>query len=267
MQDTAELLDFAKRVARESGEIISKYFDMADKAVQTKENDTPVTIADKLINQLVIDRVHATFPNHGILAEEGSYKEDRNELWVCDPIDGTKGFIQRIPTALFSLAYVVDGRTEVAVMFDPFQNKLFGAIHGKGAWVDDRPINVTACKELSQARIGVSGSYKELKARLPFFDSLAATGAELVMVPGNVFRDTLVANGDIDGCIFPGRSAHDIAAAKLIVEEAGGKVTDLYGKDQRYDGKIFGAILTNGRFHDQLVELMNAFGPENYVGY
>jgi fructose-1,6-bisphosphatase/inositol monophosphatase family enzyme len=267
MQDTTDLLDFAKSVAREAGVIMLKYFDTDDKDIQTKADASPVTIADKLINQLVLDKVAEKYPEHGVLAEEGSQHEDRNQLWVCDPIDGTKGFIQHIPTALFSLAFVVDGSSEIAVLFDPFQDKLYSAARGKGASMNEVVLTVSAQPTLAGALVSLSGSYKELKARQPFFDSLVDHKAEIVMVPGNVFRSTLVATSGVDAHIFPGKSAHDIAASKLIIEEAGGKVTDLYGKEQRYDGKIYGAIITNGHIHDEVVELLAAFGPENFVGY
>jgi fructose-1,6-bisphosphatase/inositol monophosphatase family enzyme len=265
---TDDLLSFAKGVAHEAGGLILQYFDSSEKDVQIKADESPVTIADKLINQLVIDRVATSFPEHGVLAEEGSQNQDRKQLWVCDPIDGTKGFIQRIPTSLFSLAYVVDGRPEVAVVADPFQNKIFSAVRGKGAWVNDQPIKVTTYSELKGATVAIGVSYHELKIRMAFFDKLLDRGVNQLMVPGNVFRSSLVATGNIEAHIFPGKSAHDVAAAKLIIEEAGGKVTDLYGKEQRYDGRIYGAIITNGsQLHNQLVELIGAFGPENYVGY
>jgi myo-inositol-1(or 4)-monophosphatase len=264
---TSDLLVFAKRLAEEAGSIILEYFDSEDKKVEIKSDESPVTIADKRINQLVIERVAKAFPAHGVLGEEESNHRDRNELWVCDPIDGTKSFIQRIPTALFSLAYVVDGRPEVAVIGDPFQGRVFSAVLGQGAWMNGRSIKTTPKKDLKGATVAISTSYGELKARQPFFDDLLAAGVNQLIVPGNVFKSSLVASGHVDGYIFPGRSAHDVAAAKLIIEEAGGKVTDLHGNDQRYDGRIYGAIITNGHIHAQIVELMQQFDPENYIGY
>jgi fructose-1,6-bisphosphatase/inositol monophosphatase family enzyme len=267
MQDTDKLLDFAQRVAREAGNVILEYFEMSDKSVETKADESPVTLADKQINDMVIQRVTETFPGHGILGEEGSLHADRNELWVCDPIDGTRSFIQRIPTAVFSLAYVVNGRAEVATIFDPYQDKLLSAARGKGAWINGARLTVSSCDKLEQASIGITPGYKDVKKWRVLLDGLAEQGTNLVLVPGNVFKSTLVATAHIDGYVFPGRSAHDIAAAKLIVEEAGGKVTDLNGKEQRYDGEIYGAIISNGLLHDQLVEQLKNFNVENFIGY
>jgi fructose-1,6-bisphosphatase/inositol monophosphatase family enzyme len=267
MQSTDTILSFAKDTALEAGEIILRYFDAAEQGVEIKADQSPVTIADKQINQLVIDRVEATFPEHGILAEEGSSHQHRNELWVCDPIDGTKTYILGVPTAVFSLAYVVDGCPEVAVIFDPYQGKLYSAAKGRGAFVNDRPLHASEVAALERTNLAGPTSYAQLKVRRVFYDNLLNLGVKQLIVPGNVFKSTLVASGNIDAYIFPGKSAHDVAAAKLIVEEAGGKVTDLYGKEQRYDGAIYGAIITNGHLHDELVRLMADFGPENYIGY
>ncbi|MEO6761539.1 MAG: inositol monophosphatase family protein, partial [Candidatus Saccharimonadales bacterium] len=150
---------------------------------------------------------------------------------------------------------------------DPFQDKLYSASKGGGAYENDRRVFVTTKSELAGANIAGSTSYNQLKQRRAFFDNLLESGAKQLIVPGNVFKSTLVASGRIDGYVFPGKSAHDVAAAALIVQEAGGKVTDLYGKEQRYDGPIYGAIITNGHLHDELVELLKDFRPENYVGY
>lgn len=266
-ENTDVLLKFAGDLAHEAGTIILDYFEASDKSVQIKQDESPVTAADKLINQLVIDRVTAAFPEHGILAEEGSEHEDRKQLWVCDPIDGTNSFIQRIPTALFSLAYVVDGVPEVAVIFDPFQDKLFTAVKGMGAFGNGKPIHVSDHAGLDKAAIGMTSRYQDIKKCQALFDSMLEKGVKHVFVPGCAFKGSLVATGHNDALIFPGRSAHDTAALKLIVEEAGGKVTDLRGKEQRYDRPTCGALITNGYLHDELVKLLADFGTENYIGY
>ena len=262
-----ELLAFAIALSQEAGKVTQHYFAMHDKGVEIKQDNSPVTTADKEINQMVIDAVQADYPEHGILSEEGSVNADRPRLWVCDPIDGTKGFIQGIPTALFSLAFVVDGEAQIGVIYDSFQSRTYAAIKGHQATVNGKPLQVSARDTLNGAHFAGISSYSQIMQRRAYFDSLAASGAKQVIVPGNVFRSALVADSFIDGHIFPGRSAHDVAAAKVIVEAAGGKVTDLNGKEQRYDGAIYGAIISNGHIHDELVAHMKSFGAENYIGY
>ncbi len=265
--DYDELLAFAVTLAQQAGTVMLAYFNKRDKDIQIKSDESPVTAADKQINQMVIDAVHSRYSTHGILAEEGSSNAERPLLWVCDPIDGTKNFIQGIPTAAFSLAFVVDGIAQIGVIHDPFQSKTYAAVRGKQTTVNGKPVRVSDKTLLNGAQVAVTSSYRQLIERQVFIERLRTDKAEPVLVPGNVFKSTLVTSGFIDGYIFPGRSSHDVAAAKVIVESAGGKVTDLYGEEQRYDGAIFGAIISNGLIHQELVAHMAAFGPENYIGY
>jgi len=268
MQTNQDYLNTAVQLARDAGKIITDYFYHADRTdVRQKENDTPVTNADIQVNQLVIDQLQAAYPEHGILGEEQSYKADRRELWVCDPIDGTTALAHGVPTALFSLAYVVDGVPQVAVTFDPFQDSMLTAtLHG-GAFCNGKPVRVTSRASLDGATVGMTASYKQAIERKPTYDWLTERNTSLLLVPGNVFRTSLVARGHIDAHIFPGRSAHDVAAAALIVTEAGGKVTDLDGKEQRYDQPIRGAIISNGHLHDELVKAVAVLGSEQFLGY
>lgn len=259
---------FATQLAREAGKIMTDYFYHADRSdIQTKSNNTPVTEADIRINQLVIDKLQAAYPDHGVLGEEQSYEAGRRELWVCDPIDGTSSFARGIPTALFSLAYVVDGTPKAAVMYDPFQDLMLTAVQGEGAFCNDQRIHVSTQQTPTGATIAASGTYGEGRKRQAVYDWLVEQKASILLVPGNVFKSSLLARGFVDGYIFPGRSAHDIAAAALIVTEAGGKVTDLDGNEQRYDQAIRGAIISNGRIHDDLVRAVAVIGSERFLGY
>lgn len=260
-------LQFAITVAREAGEIMRTYFHSQDKGTETKQDNSPVTLADTAINQLLIDRVRETFPEHGVLGEEQSYQADRNELWVCDPIDGTVGFILGVPTAMFSLAYVVDGVPQVAVIYEPLLDKLFTATKGTGAYLNNEPVQVNDRASLNGASIGITASARQMLQREKFCTAMLDDGARLLTIPGNVFKGALVAQGRLDAYIFPGLSAHDIAAEKLIIEEAGGKVTDIDGNEQRYDQPIRGAIISNGKLHDVLVKHLANYGAEDYLGY
>lgn len=267
MNDSQTLLTFACDLARQAGDIMRYYFNEADKKVTRKANNTPVSEADIKINQLLIDRVRQTFPAHGVLGEEQSLHADRAELWVCDPIDGTVSFILGVPTAMFSLAYVVEGVPQVAVMYEPMLDKMFTAVKGEGAFLGNTRLHVSMRDSLQGALVGITASVNQLIKRQSFCKTLTRQGAHLSTVPGNVFKGSLVAQGKLDGYVFPGRSAHDIAAEKLIIEEAGGKVTSLDGVDQKYNTAIRGALITNGQIHDQLVQALAAYGVNNYLGF
>jgi fructose-1,6-bisphosphatase/inositol monophosphatase family enzyme len=267
MNNSSDMLNFAVSVARAAGTIMLDYFDRTNQGVAAKADKTLVTEADKRINTLLINKVQAAYPEHGVYGEEESFEAARNELWVCDPIDGTNSFVMGIPTAMFSLAFVVNGEPQLGVLYDPFLDRMFTAVAGEGARMNDQPIHVSSVSEMDGARLNTVGGLDQAFERQDLLKGFMAQGAKVRLVPGNVFQSSILSQGKIDGYIFPGKSAHDIAAAKLVVEEAGGKVTDLRGQPQPYNDKITGAILSNGLLHDQLVQAVAAFGVDRVIGF
>lgn len=263
MNDTelVNYLHFARAMAVDAGEIMQKYY-RADQHIEIKADQSPVTVADKAINTLLINKVKDTFPNHGVLGEEESWQTDKDILWVCDPIDGTKAFILQIPVSMFSLALVIDGEPVVAVAYNPFTDELFSAIRNKGAFLNDTPIHVSRRRWGEGTKLVRSDSERapqHLLGDLSMIDSLKKEGIITNSCPGAVFRACNVAAGSFDGGVFYGNTAHDIAATKLIIEEAGGKVTTLDGKEQPYNKAINGAIFTNGLIHQQLVQKLQDY--------
>jgi fructose-1,6-bisphosphatase/inositol monophosphatase family enzyme len=248
-------LAFAKRMAFEAGRIMKKYY-RADQQVTTKPDHTPVTVADTEVNQLIVDQVKMTFPEYGVLGEEISYQSDREKLWVCDPIDGTPAFIYHIPTSMFSLALVVGGVPQLGVAFNPLTSELYYAVKGKGAFRDDQAIKVAARAWGEGTRLAGSsdGSLDRHTAR----DGFKELDISVIASYSIVFKGCLVAEGSVDGRIWGGNGAHDVAAIKLIVEEAGGKATDLDGNEQRYDQPVNGIVMSNGLIHDKLIEIAKA---------
>lgn len=260
-----ELMVFAVDLAREAGNIMHKYFLRDDKHVEIKSDKTVVSAADLEINELLIKRVQEHFPDHGVLGEEEQWYPERSELWVCDPIDGTDAFITGIPVAMFSLAFVVAGEPRVAVAFDPFQDKLYSAVKAGGALCNSEPIHVSQHKQLKKAKIGTVASMATIVRGQDVFRALLDAGVIGRAAPGAVFQGSLVATGKMDAYLFPGPGAHDIAAIKLIVEEAGGRVTDIYGKAQSYNTAIKGAIVSNGKIHEAIVGVVRGCGPELFL--
>ncbi len=267
MIPTQELLDFATSLAHEAGEIMRRYYQSNEKGIETKADKSPVTAADKEINDLLITRVAQIYPDHGVLGEEAStVTAIHKDVWVCDPIDGTAAFILGLPTAMFSLAFVQDGQSIVGVAYDPFEERLFTAIKGQGAFCNGQPIHVDP-RGIQGAMVAGPSMASGVLHDQELYRDLIAQGATIPMFPGNVFKCALIAQGKLHGRIFGGPGAHDIAAIKVIVEEAGGKVTDLEGNEQRYDRAINGAIISNGVIHPQLVAAANSFGgPHKLMG-
>ncbi|HLB60021.1 MAG TPA: inositol monophosphatase [Patescibacteria group bacterium] len=250
-------LSFATSLARRAGAVIQKNFKTGMKK-QWKPDDTPVTETDLSINQMVIREVRKAYPDHSVLAEEGSdLKKGAQYVWVCDPIDGTIPFSHGIPTCVFSLALVKDGVPVVAVVYDPFMDRLFTAEKGNGAKLNGKTIHVSPAKTLKNAVVGVR--VWKFFQRFDFPDAMHNLDHQYDVIPINlmsvIYEGVLVACGELAATFYQHVYAHDVAALKLIVEEAGGKVTDLFGNEQRYDGKIKGAVISNGWVHEKLVRM------------
>lgn len=258
-----EHLEFAKQIAYKAGEIMLKYFNQKDIS-SYKGDKTIVTLADKEINLYLIEQVKKKYPNHSVDGEEEQFGKS-NYVWVCDPVDGTAMYARHVPVAVFSLALVINGEPIVGVVYDPFTDSLYSAIKGEGAYKNEEKINVNNYK-LEDIR---SACHCDMwpKAKYNVFDVLK----ELSKITrlndiGSITRAScLVATGDYTLTIFTGTEHKncDIAAVKVIVEEAGGKVTNIFGEEQRYDKSIQGAIISNGIVHEEVVETLRKYLIQN----
>lgn len=254
-----EYLEFAKDIANKAKEIMLKYFGK-DIEVSYKYDNTIVTKADKEINDYLMERVKVTYPNHSVDGEEAKFGKSKY-VWVCDPIDGTAMYARGIPVSVFSLALVVDGEPIIGTIYDPFTDNLYTALKGQGAFKNNNKIkvntsNLDSNQSFCNFDIWLTAEYdildviKQLSKKAWFVDL------------GSVIRASLcVASGEFCFTIFPGTKNKncDIAAVKVIVEEAGGKVTDLFGNEQRYDKDINGAIISNGITHKEVVTTVNKY--------
>jgi len=222
-----EELDVAERAAREAGTIIIGLF-KGKYDVREKSRNNPVTTADLEANRAIERIVREKFPADGWLSEEdldGPHRLRSSRVWVIDPIDGTKEFIEGVPQFAISIGFVVDGRPKVAVVYNPAKERFYRAVAGQGAFLNGEAIHVTARQEIRGAKLLVSRS--EPKKKFQVFVDLC----EVKPVGSIAYRLAKVAGGDGDGTLTF-RSIHewDICAGVLMVEEAGGTVVDGSGQ-------------------------------------
>ena len=252
-------LEFAKEIAFKAGEIMKKYFYRKDIS-SYKGDRTIVTLADKEINSYLIKRVKEEYPSHSVDGEEEQFGKSEY-VWVCDPVDGTAMYARNIPVAVFSLALVIKGESKVGVVFDPFTDSLYTAIKGKGAYKNGEKITVNNyelddMKTVCHYDLWVGADYN-------ISNVLQELGNKTYIIGlGSIIRACMcVASGDFSLAIFPGTKHKncDIAAVKVIVEEAGGTVTDLFGNEQRYDESINGAVISNGKVHNEVIETVKKY--------
>ena len=255
MSDYREFaIDFIKR----AGEIMRQHFTIGVEK-RMKPGQGPVTEADLAINHMLIEEIKKRFPSHSVLAEEESdIKEGASEyVWVCDPIDGTIAYARGIPIATSSLALTRNGESILGVVYDPFCDRLYVGEKGKGATMNGKPIHVSQTPGLDGAdgAVEISRSSKYDIFALPKLLKVREN-ANVATFQSTVYTGMLVACGQFDFNVFPRTWAHDIAAIKIIVEEAGGKVTDLFGNDQRYDRETRGMLASNDQIHEQLLKVV-----------
>ncbi|HMT19537.1 MAG TPA: inositol monophosphatase [Candidatus Saccharibacteria bacterium] len=259
MDEYLRELQIAKRLANDAGAIMRKYFSSGEDGARVKDDKTIVTKADTEINLHVIAVLATETPDYSVWGEEEkSIKQDAPYTWVCDPVDGTMPFAKGLPISTFSIALVnAEGMSVLGVVYDPFTDKLYEAVRGKGAFMNGTPIRVSDKDTFDGAYIDEELWFNSEEQVA--FDSpkgaLNKQGAKVTTLCSAVITGCMVANGTYDSMLFGQGKPEDIAALSVIVTEAGGKVTDLFGNEQRYDTNIRGAVVSNGHLHEKLVQL------------
>lgn len=246
------------QIAKEAGRIMRSDFKLG-MLKRLKTDGSVLTSTDVKINRMILSEIKRELPSDDVFAEEGSrIRYNSNRMWVCDPIDGSIAFSHGVPTGAFSLGLTVNGRPVMGVVYDPFMDRMYTAERCKGAFLNDRSIRVSERSSLKNALVGMSfwkGAQFDFS---PLYERLTGNDvrADVLMLGSIVYMGALVSCGEFTANFHPARYPHDTAALKVIIEEAGGKVTSLLGKEQRYDGgRIKGSIMSNGILHGELVEL------------
>jgi myo-inositol-1(or 4)-monophosphatase len=251
---------FAVDLAKKAGKIIQRDFKLGMKSWYKKDKTT-ITKADIQINRMVMRSVKKAFPEHSFLDEnENAASKKSDKVWMCEPLDGTLMFTHGIPTCVFSMAFVEDGKPVVGVIYDPFANRLFYAEKGRGAYLNGKRINVSTKTDIKYALMGMScwkdrGSFANISE---LYRKLIQENVDVLDIPSVAYLGILVAAGQFEASVHPATTPRGSAALKVIVEEAGGKVTDLFGDEQRYDQKIKGCIISNGLVHSELVKIVRS---------
>jgi fructose-1,6-bisphosphatase/inositol monophosphatase family enzyme len=255
-------LRFAQDVARKAGAIMLRHF-RTGICHERKADGTPVTKVDRKVNQLVATAVQKQRPGEVMLGEEDTRHawgaEQTNAAsrrWVCDPIDGTWLYAAGVPNNIFSLAMLEHRQPVLGVLYDPYTNSMYDAVVGESAFLNGKPIHVNTANDISGSCFTLPGGRVDTLDAGALLKDVVDRGADTVTFGSVIYDASLVAIGFASAHVYPYTSPWDMAAIKVIVEAAGGQVTDLNGNDQSYDRPINGAIVTNGYIHDKVVKLV-----------
>jgi myo-inositol-1(or 4)-monophosphatase len=241
-------------IAREAGALLMSYFDRHIK-IEYKGDVDLVTAADRASEKLIAERLHARWPQHGIVGEEGTRTDTSAEFrWYVDPLDGTTNFAHGYPVFCVSIALARrDDEIEVGVLYDPTRNELFAAERGRSATLNGSPIHVSKTKSLAESILGTGfPSHKRHKNPNIYFYQQITLRSHGVRRAGSAALDLAnVAAGRYDGFWEFNLNPWDTAAGVLIVREAGGKVTRFDGTPFRLDSRE--VLATNGLIHDEVI--------------
>ena len=250
----ADLISPMQAMAREAGALLMRYFRQHVK-IEYKGDVDLVTVADRESEALILERIRHQFPTHDVMGEEGTRIETGSDYkWYVDPLDGTTNFAHGYPVFCVSLAVERRGQRIAGVIYDPTRDEMFVAELGGGATLNGKAIHVSTTANLGDCLIGTGfPSQKRHKNPNIYFYHQITLRTHGVRRAGSAALDLCnVASGRYDGFWEFNLNPWDTAAGVLIVEEAGGKVSDFSGG--AFDIASRETIATNGLVHGALLQ-------------
>ncbi len=276
----ARELEVVTELAREAGAILLRHYHspfLVEQKVNANKELEEVTAADRESNDLIVRRLAAEFPDDGILAEESADTErrlDKDRVWMIDPMDGTKNFIRRDGDFAVQIGLAVNGESVAGVVYQPVRDVLYRAARGAGSWIEgpDKSAarmsvsSVVAPHEmvLASSRNHRSPRMELVVNRFGFKDEVrrGSVGVKIGLITEQL--------ADLYLHLSPSTKQWDTCAPEIILIEAGGRLTDLFGQPLRYNGVRVdnrnGIVATNGAAHEMVIEnlapLLKEFGRE-----
>lgn len=239
------MLNTAVKAARRAGSVIVRFASQLDRLdIERKGHNDFVSEVDRRAEAEIIHILRTAYPDHAILAEESGRQGANEYEWIIDPLDGTTNFLHGYPQFAVSIALLRQGKLDQGVVFDPLRDELFTASRGSGAQMNDRRIRVSTVSTLEASLLGTGFPFKSMTFLEVWIDTfrqlLPKTSG--VRRAGSASLDLAhVASGRLDGFWEFGLSPWDMAAGALLIQEAGGLVSDFCGgQDFLKTGNIVG---------------------------
>jgi myo-inositol-1(or 4)-monophosphatase len=256
-----EYLDFAVELARSAGDVLKHYMHR-EKQVELKGRANLVTVADKESEAVIIGGIRRRYPDHAILAEESgaSGPGSGKGKWIIDPLDGTTNFAHQYPFFCVSIGFELDGRILCGAVYDPWRDEMFSGGRGAGAFLNGARLKVSAVDALRSALIMTGFPYnfrEKIRLAMGQFEAFMVE-CQAVRRGGSAALDMCyTALGRVDGFWEMDLHPWDTAAGLVILEEAGGKVTDFSGNPFSVYGKQI--LASNGKIHSEMKDVLSRF--------
>jgi myo-inositol-1(or 4)-monophosphatase len=254
-----EELYVIEKAIKQAGTYLREHFGQTPKNIRKKDDSSPVTEFDLESNRIITEVIRESFPDHLILSEEdpGASTKQLTDAptWIIDPLDGTSNYMAQIPLFAVAVAFIENKETIIGIIYDPLHDDLFVAVKGKGATLNGKPLLVSSHNSTRKAMLFAGRGYKErdrirhgqiifeLEKQTSYFRRL---GSAAIMLSS-------VAAGRADSVILTGNQAWDLAAGALLIQEAGGVVTEYCGQPWGIGSEDL--VGTNGVIHDQLIAI------------
>lgn len=258
MRDLSQFTTLAVEAAQHAGALLRENFRHGHHFELKSSFRDLVTEFDRHAEKVIVGLIKKTFPNHSILAEEGSVRPDNRASyqWIIDPLDGTTNFAHGFPFFAVSIALYQKDEALLGVVYNPIHDELFVGKAGQGAWLNDERLSVSKTNLLRESLLMTGFPYDErLAARhLAWWGRFSAQAQTLRRLGSAALALAYLAAGRADGYWELDLTPWDMAAAMLIVREAGGKVSDLRGGPLDLHG---GEVLaSNGKIHDEMIRIL-----------
>lgn len=251
-----EYLEFAIELAHAAGDVLKHYMDR-DKQVELKGRANLVTAADKESEALVIRKIQEKYPSHAVLAEESGASGVGAGKWIIDPLDGTTNFAHQYPFFAVSIAFEQNGEILCGAVYDPCRDEMFSAARGLGAFVNGVRIRVSEVERLGSALLLTGFPYgvrDNIRIAMAQFEAFLVESQALRRGGSAALDLCYNALGRCDGFWELDLHPWDTAAASVILEEAGGRITDFQGDAYSIYGKQI--LASNGRIHGEMIEVL-----------
>lgn len=242
-----------EKAMTEAGHILKKAM-ARPKKISYKSPVSLVTETDKKAEKTIIEIIKRNFPDHSILAEESDPKEGSHCKWIIDPVDGTTNFAHGFPIACISIGYEEDGKMKLGGVYNPFIEEWFWAEHGKGASLNGKKIQVSKVPAIKSSLLVTGFPYDRREKSdyyLNIFKNFLGNCHDVRRLGSAAIDLCYVACGRFDGYWEFGLKAWDQSAGAIIVEEAGGRLSDFRGQSFSVYGSQ--TLATNGKIHDEML--------------
>ena len=250
-------LQTAKKAAIKAGELlVHSYGKLKSNQIRQKSKNDFVTDLDKASEKLIVSILKKDFPEHAIQAEEGGLSEGSETRWIIDPLDGTSNYIHQFPMFAVSIGIVHNDKLHTGVVYDPLHREMFTAEKGKGSFLNGKRFYASPGPRLENALMSTGIPFRARNRFEEYMDSLKkiSLASAGMRRGGSAALDlAYVACGRFEGFWEINLSPWDIAAGALLIEEAGGRITDVWGRgDYLENGDV---LASNGKIHKELLAI------------